>query len=950
MQNKRLLIFFFSLCLFFINQTIFPQASGKIAGKITDADNGEPIPFANVFVEGTTLGAAADFDGNYVILNIPSGLYSVTASVVGFQRITVSDVRVNVDFTTRLDFKLSTGAFELDAVVVQGDRNPLIRQDLTNPTVSINAESIQELPVDQISDIIKLQAGVVTGNDGTIHVRGGRSNEIAFTLNGISLNDPYGNTSSIGIATNAVQEVSVSTGTFSAQYGNALSGVVNYVTKEGPDKYTFSLRGYAGDYFSSRSNLFRDIDKIDILNRGRSEATFGGPIPGLKDGRFYLSGVYENFKGIYVGERLYLPTDSYLSPDNFSGTDTRRAASSAPYFFNPYDINSLGLPSGDGAVEPMNFSRSLNLQGNFSYKFSPTLKLKYELVYDYGKSKAYERAYTYNPDGLGSTYSDGMVHAVDFTHTVDQNVFYTLKFSTGYNNVKYYLYENLDDPRYLPSIYSRPIGNTIYLAGGTDNWRSFRTTTTHGIKGDLVAQLFKIHEVKFGFEMRLHELKYEGYSVQVGKLTSNGLFDANITNSDLLYDSNLVLIRQKPTSPSQYANYLFKPKNFSAYIQDKIEFESSFIVNAGLRYEYFDPAAQYNAALSQNLTDSLFGFMNAALTESKIKQTLSPRLSMSYPITDRAIIRLSYGHFYQIGSLASLYQNHQFFVTNVGSTPTFGNPNVEPQKSIQYEIGLQQQLTDDFKMDITGFYKDVRNYIYTQTIFTETGRQYNLLSNLSYANSRGITLSFLKRRAPGSLFSASLDYTFSISEGNRTEPAEELFFSEQSGKLTETYLVALGFDRAHVINGTVSLTDPANWNLGFVFNLQTGTPYTPSLPSNLVQIRYEQNSARQPINWNVDVKFEKYFTFGPINYTLFLQIENLFDTENERYVYASSGRALSNVEQIQNPYEFSDIRRRIERGDAGLFGIDQVDNYYSQRPERVSRPREVRLGFSIILN
>jgi len=323
---------------------------------------------------------------------------------------------------------------------------------------------------------------------------------------------------------------------------------------------------------------------------------------------------------------------------------------------------------------------------------------------------------------------------------------------------------------------------------------------------------------------------------------------------------------------------------------------------------------------------------------------------MSYPITDRAIIRLSYGHFYQVGSLSSLYSNHQFYVTNVGTTPTFGNPNVEPQKSIQYEVGLQQQLTDDFKMDITGFYKDVRNYIFTQTIFTATGRQYNLLSNLAYANSRGITLSFLKRRVPGSLFSASLDYTFSISEGNRTEPSEDLFFSEQSGKQTETFLVPLSFDRAHVINGTVSFTEPNDWNLGLVFSLQTGTPYTPSLPSNLVQVRYDQNSDGQPMNWNINLKFEKYFSFGPFNYSLFLQVENLLDTENETYVYASSGRALSNVEQIQNPYEFNDLRNRITKGDPGLFGIEYVDGYYSKRPERVSRPREIRLGFSIIFN
>ena len=136
------------------------------------------------------------------------------------------------------------GEITLDAIIVQGDRNPLIRQDLTNPTVAITSESIEILPVDNISDVIKLQAGVVTGDDGSIHIRGGKGNEVAYTLSGLSLNDPYGNLRSVGLASNAVQEVSVSTGTFSAEFGNALSGVVNYVTKEGANDFTFSLRAY----------------------------------------------------------------------------------------------------------------------------------------------------------------------------------------------------------------------------------------------------------------------------------------------------------------------------------------------------------------------------------------------------------------------------------------------------------------------------------------------------------------------------------------------------------------------------------------------------------------------------------------------------------------------------------------------------------------------------------
>lgn len=948
MQKLRLL-FIFSLFFLFFNTDVFAQASGKISGKVTDAQTGEGVPFATVLVDGTTLGSAADLDGNYVILNVPPGVHSVTVTVVGFQKQTIKDVRVNVDFTTRLDFKLSAGTVDLPAVVVEGDRNPLIRNDLTNPTVAINAETIQELPVDQISDVIRLQAGVVTGNDGTLHVRGGRSNEIAYTLNGISLNDPYGNTNSIGIATNAVQEVSVSTGTFSAQYGNALSGVVNYVTKEGSENFSGSFRSYIGDYISSRTELYDEISKIDPLNRARGEITIGGPIPEISGARFYISGVMENFKGNLYGTRLYRPTDSYVARSEFNSTDPRSGNSTDPWYFNPFLNSSNGLPTGDGAKVAMNTFLSANVQGNISYKITPTMKLKYEAVFDQGESKGYSNSFKYNPDGIGTNYSNGFVQSLDWTHTINDNMFYTLKLSHGINESKYYLYEDYNDPRYLPGIYLRTVGNTFFYSGGTDNFRSFRKTTTSGVKGDLVIQAFKIHEIKFGFEGRFHKLDVESYSVEIGKLGSGGSFDAiNIT--DLLYDTTLHIVRRVPTSPALYTNYTRKPSNFAAYIQDKIEFESSFILNAGLRYEYFNPTSAYNTNLSKNLVDSLFGYITAYQKAASIKHSLSPRISMSYPITDQAVIRLSYGHFYQIGSLSSLYRNNNYYVTNVGSVPVFGNANVEPQKSVQYEVGLQQQLTEDLKFDLTGYYKDVTNYIFTQSIFTSTGREYQLLTNLAYANSRGVTLSLLKRRSPGSMFSASLDYTFSVSEGNRTYPAEEIFFSEQSGKQSETYLVPLDFDRAHVINGTVSFTEPDDWNLGFIFSLNTGTPYTVELPSNLVQVRYEQNSDNQPINWNVNLKFEKYFKLYGMDYTVFLQIENLFDTENELFVYSSSGRALSNVEQTQNAVQFSDLRRRINNGDPGLFGIDQINGYYSKRPERVSSPREIRLGLSVIFN
>lgn len=954
-MSKFGLLFFF--CCAILNIQVIAQSTGKISGKVTDT-LGEPIPFANVFIAELNQGAAADVNGDYTILNVKPGLYTITASVVGYQKVTVEDVRVNVDFTTNLNFQLTIGAVDLPAVIVQGERNPLIRQDLTNPTIAITDEQIRELPVDQISDVIRLQAGVVQADDGSLHIRGGFGNEIAYTINGVSVNDPYGNQRSVGVATNAVQEVSVSTGTFAAQYGNALSGVVNYVTKEGGEKYTFSIRGYGGDFITNRTELYTDkleLENYDFLNRGRVEGTVGGPFPFLKGARFYLSGIFENFKGSLYGIRLYNPSDSYLTPDNFAGSDPRNGSSSDPYFFNPYSGDTSGLPTGDGALVPMNTSRNINLQGNVSFKLTDLIKIKYEAVYNKGRSQSYSNSYKYNPDGRRTVYNDGLIQAIDFTHTVSEKVFYTLKASYGYSDRKDYLYEDLDDERYLPdNIFSRTVGNTFFLAGGTSNYREFRKTTTIGVKGDMVSQFLKNHEIKAGFEFRQHKVALTGYDIEFLKVNPDGTL-GNITNFDYLYGNDSI-IRRIPEledgtpNPAQYTNYSKDPTQLSAYVQDKIEFSKTLIMNAGVRYEYFDPAAEYNPLVSRNLVDSLAGFINAYNQDAEVKHTLSPRLSISYPITDRGIIRFSYGHFYQIGSLSTLYRNNEYFVANFGTTPTFGNPNVEPQRSIQYEMGLQQQLTDDFKFDLTGFYKDVSNYIFTQTIYTRSGREFNLLTNLAYSNVRGIALSFLKRRSPGGLFSVSLDYTFSIAEGNRTEPSEELFFSEVSGQQAETYLVPLEFDRRHVINGTVALNMPDNWTFGAVVNYQTGTPYSPSLPSDYSAVRYEQRSASKPTQWTVDLKFEKFFQLGPLDYSIFLQVDNVFDVQNELSVYQSTGRALTSLDEERIPVEFSDLRRRIQKGDPGLFDLSQIQDYYSNRPERLNRPREVRFGFSILFN
>jgi outer membrane receptor protein involved in Fe transport len=925
-------------------------STGKISGVVRDARTKEPLPGVNVLVEGTTLGAATDIEGRYVILNVPPGKQRVIASLVGYKRFEARGVDVAVDFTTPLNIDLVQGSVELDAIVVQAERSPLIRQDLTNPVASISSESIQALPVVEISEIIGLQAGVTVGDDGTIHIRGGLGNEISYTLNGININNPYSNTRSVGIATNAVQEVSVSSGTFSAEYGSALSGVVNYVTRDGGPTFTGSLRYLTGDYLSSRSDLFFDIQRYNPSAVNRIEATLGGPIVSDKL-TFFGSGVYTYDQGWLFGQRIYLPTDSYLSREGFPTGDPRAGSATDPYYFGPaaHDTSDhTGLPGGDGGVVPLNWARGYKLQGNLSYRILPEMKLKVESVFSFDESPDNNQdspfEHRFMPDGGNIARSHGWVNSLEFTHTVSSKLFYTLKGSYIYDLGTSWAYDTPDDPRYLPSFYLRSLPNTSYLVGGVDAYRFWRKSEMAAAKFDLVSQILPTHEVKFGLEARFNNLRIESYTLQFE--------DPNDPNaapsfSNMLINGN-VFKPYVPTPDGGYVSYNRKPVQLAAYLQDKIELFTSIILNMGLRYEYFNPRAEYNPDISSELLLQQSIFIDKNLLDASAKNMLSPRVSVSYPITDQGTIRFSYGHFYQIGSLASLYTNPNFRAP-LGTTPTFGNPDVKPQKSVQYELGLQQGLSENLKVEITGYYKDVRDYIFSQQVITPRGdKSYYLLTNLSYANTRGVSISLLKRRASAEdPLQLSLDYTFQVAEGNRTLPTDEIFFNEQAGRLSETYLVPFSFDRSHTLTGTASLGKPDDWLISTIGYFRTGTPYTPSFPSSVVPITFVQNSDRQPVQWNVDLKIEKFFKLGPMEYSVFLFVDNVFDTQNEIAVYANSGRALYNIEETINPTLFSDLRNRIVRGDPGMVPLSAIDNYYAN-PANVSRPRLFRFGVSML--
>ena len=316
MKKKSIQILLIGLLFSFKN--ISAGTTGKLSGKIIDKETGEPLIGANVMIEGTVLGAATDVEGNYFILQIPPGTYKVRFSMIGYQTLVMDDVRLRVDLTTTLDGKLIQSAVGLEEVIVQAER-PMIQTDVTYSQANISSEEVEMLPVEEFEDVLALQAGVVS-TGGEIHVRGGRGGEISYMVDGITVTDPYNSGMAVEIENNAIQELQFISGTFNAEYGQAMSGIVNIVTKDGDFyEYSGSIGGNMGDYritkdkvYHSNSTLplFPQVNNMRWDNITDLKANIEGPIiPGALS--FFVSGRKKRNNGYLFGEHIFEP-NSYL--------------------------------------------------------------------------------------------------------------------------------------------------------------------------------------------------------------------------------------------------------------------------------------------------------------------------------------------------------------------------------------------------------------------------------------------------------------------------------------------------------------------------------------------------------------------------------------------------------------------------------------------------------------
>lgn len=914
------------------NQIIFAGTTGRLAGRITDAVSGEPLPFVNVVIMGTTLGAATDIDGYYSIINVPPGNYVVKASAIGYSSISYQDVKISIDLTTTINFELSEASVELEDEVVVIATKPLVRMDQTSTSSIIGDDVISKLPVEGIGDVLKLQAGVVVSSSGDIHIRGGRANQIVYQIDGVPVTDVYDGSSAVNVNQNAVQELQVISGAFNAEYGQAQSGVVNLVTKDGGSDFSGNIQFYGGDYLSDRDTIYTNIDDFNPIAIRNIEGSLSGPI--LKDQLFfYVNGRYFYNSGSLYGQRIYL-----ISDRAFENSVTQE-----------FEVQS----NGNGEYVSMNEDERIYAQGKLSYRIIQGVKLSYNFIFEDRDYYDYDHFNKLTPDNNLQRFNKSYTNIFAVNHALSANSFYTLNLSYYFRDYRQYLFEDIytGDPN-KPTFYQD--NSTVitppysFGVGGTNNNRFTRNTGTWGAKLDWSTQLNQSMNLQFGGDFRSNDIYLENINL-IPMTDSTG---SRVTPYNVAIPS---------VTSTDYDTYQHNPFEAAAYAQMKFE-AFNLIFNLGLRFDYFQPdgvvlsdptdpniynplkpSNRFNDTNGNGIQDP--GEASTTLeqresywyAEASPKYQLSPRVGLAFPISATGVIHFSYGHFLQLPRYEYLYQNPRFKLgVNSGNAGLFGNTDLEPQETVKGEIGLQQQIGDDMSISATVFFEDFRNLTGTQTqdIVVYGGAQtYSQFINSDFGSAQGFVLQFVKRFSGD--VSMSIDYTFSDANGNSSDP-NDARNAVLGGALPETYISPLNWDQTHTFNASLEYSQVRNWGFSIIANYFSGQPYTPAVNKNtrVTQNAFPTNSSNKPNLFNVDLRVYKDFELSPILLTVFLRVFNVFDANNPTNVYTDSG----------DPY-FTFAKLEAQRINPTIYN-NSLNEFYTD-PTYFSDPRRIELGLGL---
>lgn len=974
---------------------------GIIKGKVLDEEGNGAIG-ATVRVEGTTRGTyVKNPNGEFTITNVRAGEYDVRISMTGRTPI-VKKVKVSADITVDIGtFELQVESAMMDEIVVDADAI-MVDKNQIGDVQKFNSDQLEKTAREGVNSVIGLSAGVQSSGGG-FNIRGSRTQDTQIMVEGVMVTNQF--TGGLGpggtgyfpmVSAFGTEEVQVLTGGFSAEYGQATGGVVNSVVRSGrTDRYDGFLRWRTDvpALFGSQSS---DIDVVRVDNQltleeegegyqwqGQNQHKFdfgaGGPIPLLNRSTFYLTGVYqyEEFLGNNynvtdpLGNNLGQLPDNGAWVKNITGRFT-------------FDLtNAIDLTAG-GSFGMSNFENS-------------------------GWTWLYADREGTNADGVTFLERQAKQNVINqlvstayirLNHTLSANSFYEVEINNSIQSDQGGRRANLDGPSYfggfdiiepqdefqadadgnlvpgsdkildhytylvrpgsftqdgyfqtvIPQVnpltgfieggqFSQGTNNAYGLRGsfqdgGNTGGTEFRTSNIWEVKGSYT-QVFKTgefnHTLKAGTQMQFFTLHRFQNSLP---WSGNPFFDVYTDR----YGGNIWADDQELIDETSEP---FNPILLGFYAQDQVTYKG-IIFSAGLRFDYFDPNSEYRT-LENNQFVSVGA--DSGFAQADAKMQLSPRINITYPITDRSNISIAYGLYFKIPTLQYLYDSYNLI--QLRGNQLLGNPNLDPERTNSYQVNYNNQITDDFAFSVSAYYKDMFNQVGLVYV-PQVPTAFYQYAVAEYGNSRGLEFTLRKRRTDN--FAFDINYTLQSVVG--TAPFPEANANQLIDPYTQQFTIPLapyaqGWDIRHTINGTMNFffnndEGPSiggiqlleNTDLALTGRWRTGAPFT-RFDQDGNQIS-ELNGARLPNFWSLDLRFSKVIPMrdlfgdgaGNSSVELFVDVFNLVNRFQATSLYSRSGDPDDNGVSLYIPegnYPNVNYYKEADYSNAFSFSAEQYD-------------------------
>jgi outer membrane receptor protein involved in Fe transport len=837
----------------------FPAAAqsptGDIVGTVTD-DKGDPLPFATVRIKALGLNVITSEAGRFQMSDVPAGAHTLTFDHIGAQTKDISGVVVEAGRTKRVDAVLQEAiAAELDEFELTGKRIDELKKEASTTIRTIDTRETTKIrAINTTEEAIRTQAGVVSLGDDFM-VRGGRSSEVKTVVDGMPVSDAFAGASGSGtmdISLMSQESLNLLTGGFDAEYGNAQSGIIEIATREGGEEYSGQLK-FITDDFGAPDKTYFNYDNVAV--------GFGGPIPFTNDAlRFYASA-----EGVF--EDTYLKTVEERPSSNIVLNNSKLAS---------YRDRQENATRGQGKVTwrlggakklsgEVLYSRSMN--DWYHHAFSrigfwseirehwwferPNLDVR-----DENGRPLPDTTYTYynGPAHLSQRTNRSDQYKFVYTHPLTQDSFFTFRgavFRSRYEEVV----DNQQPGEYVPFTgddTERDPENLFFAVTGDYPWWEQRESRQYTVRGDYQNKLGSgTHELRTGFTFDYFDLR---------KDARNSPEEGN----------------DEGDFPNQYHENAY---GGVLYVQDRLRYKKSMVMNVGLRFDFFDPGESAIRISNQRVLALEKPTTGMSFLE-RWKAQVSPRLGMSYPISDRDVLHFHYGRFFQLPDLEYLYDYSNEAI--VGNRQV-GNAFLEPETTISYEFGVRRQLSERIYVDGTVFFKDIFGLVGTEALEAENETEENPFAPTSYVNKdygsvRGFELSLDKKFA--SYWQGGVSYTLSRATGSSSDVNQGQVVQAEGLDREPIREVPLSWDRTHVVNAHVHFSDPGVWGLNFDFSVASGAPATPKRLGQRTTRAEDINTIRLPRTMNLNFRGNKQYSLYGQEFRLFLEGRNVLDRRN----------------------------------------------------------------------